>query len=153
MRWTTSILLGLAATHLTGVNARLIPRRHSVGSHVRHDDPSATVSLAAVPTQTHRRHGQAHHHHSHHGAPLAKLNETDIETQHGPRWQSYMRYDLGLPVPKPVLEENLSEWQILHDTLDQDHPTHRGLMLLHIVLMFIAFFGALPICRSPFDAF
>jgi hypothetical protein len=154
MRWTIrGILLTVTALHLTGADARLSSRGRNFLLHPRHDEPGHTASLVAVHTAASHHHGHVHHHHSHHGTPLSKLNETDIETQHGPRWQSYMRYDLGLPVPKPVLAENLNEWQALHDSLDQDHPSHRKLMFLHIGLMMVAFFAALPICKSPYGLF
>ncbi|KAA1466252.1 hypothetical protein DENSPDRAFT_831039 [Dentipellis sp. KUC8613] len=91
-------------------------------------DSEASSSAAAVPAppafepsyQLHTRDGHSHHH----DEPLLEINETEITMWHAPTPPSYYTIDIGNPSP------------------DQHH--YPGLMVLHVLSMCSAFFGALP---------
>jgi hypothetical protein len=65
-----------------------------------------------------------HGHHNSHAAPLLHLNETEILMNHAPSPASY--------------------WTIDIDSRDPDVSRYPGLMMLHGLLMCLAFFVALP---------
>ena len=66
--------------------------------------------------------------HHHHGAPLVELNETEVESTHQKTPPSYY-------------------WSDIMDT--QGEKRYPGLMVVHILSMSFAFFGALPTGKSP----
>jgi len=66
-----------------------------------------------------------HSHHNSHAAPLLRLNETEVLLYHALTPPSY--------------------WTIDIDDHDTDVSRHPGLMVLHGLLMSLAFFVALPI--------
>lgn len=67
-------------------------------------------------------HGHGHGHGT--GAPVVELNETDILLSHAPTPLSY--------------------WSIDIDGYRPGETRHPGLMVLHAIMMTLAFFGALP---------
>ena len=69
------------------------------------------------------RDGGAHMHHNSHAQPLIHLNETEISMYHEPTPASYYTLD----------------WE------DDGHQSqHGGLMVLHGIVMCLAFFVSLP---------
>lgn len=66
-----------------------------------------------------------HGHHNHHAAPLTELNETELTMYHAPTPPSY--------------------WSIDFEDSNSDDSRYPGLIMLHGLLMSLAFFGALPI--------
>ncbi|KAI0068920.1 hypothetical protein BV25DRAFT_63309 [Artomyces pyxidatus] len=74
-------------------------------------------------TTLQRRDGE-HAHSSHHGAPLTMLNETEILLYHAPTPPSY--------------------WSIDFEDHDSGNKRYPGLMMMHVLMMSAAFFGALP---------
>lgn len=66
-------------------------------------------------------------HHNSHSAPLLQLNETEVLMYHSPTPPSYWTIDVDS-----------------HDT-DSDVSRYPGLMMLHALLMSLAFFVALPV--------
>ena len=77
------------------------------------------------------RRGEGHGHGNHHAAPLAELNETEVTLWHQPTPPSYYTFDF-------------------EGEGDPTAERHAGLMMVHIVSMSLAFFGALPVgaCRQ-----
>lgn len=73
-----------------------------------------------------------HVHHSHHAAPLTELNETKLTMYHAPTPPSY--------------------WSIDFEDHNSDDSRYPGLIMLHGLLMSLAFFVALPIgmCTRPY---
>lgn len=71
-----------------------------------------------------RRDGDHHHHH---GAPIVELNETEVEMTHQKTPPSYY-------------------WSDVMDS--QGERRYPGLMVVHILSMSSAFFGALPVGKS-----
>jgi hypothetical protein len=67
-------------------------------------------------------HGHGHGHGT--GAPIVELNETDVLLSHAPTPLSY--------------------WSIDIDGYRPGETRHPGLMVLHAIMMSLAFFGALP---------
>ena len=66
--------------------------------------------------------------HHHHGAPLVELNETEVEMTHQKTPPSYY-------------------WSDIMDS--QGEKRYPGLMVVHVLSMAFAFFGALPAGKSP----
>ncbi|KAJ7591206.1 cytoplasmic protein [Mycena floridula] len=62
--------------------------------------------------------------HVHHGQPLLELNETELLLHHSPTPPSYYTID----------------W----DNIDATESSHRGLMIMHVLFMSLAFFVVLP---------
>lgn len=141
MRWSSvGLLVSIAALGASAAPTDLVVKakvtRREPGSH------NETVALLHTPVAKH------HHAHNSHMIAMEYLNETARELKSGPRIQPYLRYDLLLPVPKPVLEENLIEWEALQEQFgNANHAVHGKLMAAHCLLMIFAFFVALPICK------
>lgn len=77
-----------------------------------------------VPKDLYARDG--HGHHNSHTAPLLHLNETEVTVHHAPTPPSY--------------------WTVDIDEAGESHESrHPGLMMLHGLLMGLAFFVALPV--------
>ena len=72
-----------------------------------------------------RRDGM-HGHHGHHDAPLLELNETEVTMYHAPTPESYYTID----------------WE---GALAGEGTRHPGLIVMHVILMCLAFFVALPV--------
>lgn len=82
---------------------------------------SSLTASASVPT-TH-----SHHSHDPHKKPLQELDEAQVLKDHGSDPESYWDHDY------------------LPTVVDAQTKSHPSLMVLHIVSMSLAFFGALPI--------
>ena len=67
-----------------------------------------------------------HGHHGHHDAPLLELNETEVTMYHAPTPESYYTID----------------WE---GALAGEGTRHPGLIVMHVILMCLAFFVALPV--------
>jgi hypothetical protein len=65
-----------------------------------------------------------HSHHNSHAAPLLQINETEVLMYHAPTPPSY--------------------WTIDIDSPDPDVPRYPGLIIVHGLLMSLAFFVTLP---------
>jgi hypothetical protein len=83
---------------------------------VRHQQ-RADVAIALMPRD-------GHSHHDSHSAPLLQLNESEVLMHHAPTPPSY--------------------WTIDIDDHDPGVSRHPGLMIIHGLLMSLAFFVALP---------
>lgn len=94
----------------------------------RPSDPTPRSPLSLVSSHhdiiLEKRNGD-HHHHA--GAPLTVLNETEVTMYHSPTPPSYYTLDFE----------------------DEGHQNrHKGLMMLHVVFMCLAFFVSLPVGAS-----
>ena len=89
---------------------------------------SSTTTSSSARGYLITRDGGGHGHHNSHAAPLVQLNETEVTMYHSPTPPSY--------------------WSIDIDNVESDTSRHPGLMALHGILMSLAFFIALPLCKS-----
>lgn len=111
--------------------------------------PSSSAAVAPAPAAEHG-HGSAHDsaprppdphgHHSH--APVKEfLNDTEIHLWHKFP-PTYLDADFRLTQDSVIFGEELpADWP-------GDTPSHPGLMIVHVVSMCLAYFGALPIGES-----
>lgn len=120
MRHSLPLIIAIIAFGLTFVHAS--PAAAS-GDVITHQVSSERV-ITARAEDLDRRDG--HGHHNAHVAPLLKLNETEVTMYHAPTPPSYWTIDI---------EEQSGT---------SGHP---GLMIMHGVLMSLAFFIALPVGR------
>lgn len=106
---------------------------------------------------------QGHHHsHSAHSAPTVALNDTDIHYWHSFP-PSHLAADFRLDEDSAIFgEEFPSDWRVTGDGAGGEGGEEsesvvrvrgvdtgkRGWMVLHVVAMCVAYFGALPICES-----
>jgi hypothetical protein len=88
--------------------------------------PAATAAAASPYLAA--RDGHGHGGHGHHAEPLLELNETEVTMYHAPVPESYFTLDF--------------------DGIDPDNTHYPWLMVLHGLLMSLAFFVALPIGMS-----
>lgn len=113
-QWPTFILLVAAALYA-------VPPVRASPAMASDAQPGADASLFARQLDLLSRDGHGHHPH---GAPLLRLNETEVLMNHSPTPASY--------------------WTIDIDIRDPDVSRYPGLMILHGLLMSLAFFIALP---------
>ena len=92
-----------------------------------HEEIHAASPVAAVADSQPASHPSSSHSHSH-GAPLIELDEAGLIAEHGPDLPSYWTNDFGGP-----------------GDAEPSKDTKRGFMILHVVAMCLAFFGALPV--------
>lgn len=101
----------------------------------------ASASLAPTPTPAPPAHAGGGHGHGHnmHAPVKDKLNDTDIHLWHSFP-PTYLDADFRLTQDSVIFGEDLPlDWD------PSTHPSHRGLMLAHVVSMVLAYFAALPI--------
>lgn len=126
--WST---LGLLVPTLAAVLATILPA--SAYPSIASDSVVSRQMLADYSILSRRYDVQSrdgHSHHSTHVPPLLELNETELTMYHTPTPPSY--------------------WTIDIEDHDPDTSRYPGLIILHGLLMGLAFFVALPIgmCRS-----
>lgn len=119
--------LGLLAIALTSALIA-IPTVHGSPSPLGNPElRQLAPRLRQYELQSRDGHG---HHHDPHAAPLTELNETEVTMYHAPTPPSY--------------------WTIDYEDNDSHDSRHPNLIVLHGLLMSLAFFVALPIgmCNS-----
>lgn len=129
-QWSTIGLL------IPAISAVLIAATSARGSPVvlsnTHISRQTDVKSPTLLTRNNLIVRDGHGHHNAHGAPLLRLNETEVTMYHAPTPPSYWTIDIdGIDI----------------DGNNLDASRHPGLMMLHGVLMSLAFFVALPICE------
>jgi hypothetical protein len=125
--------------------------------------PSAFTSGAKASLHEAAAHAAQGHHHSHgaHSAPIVALNDTDIHYWHSFP-PSYLAADFRLDEDSAIFgEEFPPDWRESGDGAGGEGGEEservvrvrgidtgkRGWMVLHVVGMCVAYFGALPICE------